>query len=117
MLKGIYFYVDDRGDNPVMDFIEGLPLRDRAKVFAYLSELKAQGHNFRRPMADYLGDGIYELRPGNNRIFYFFFLKDNAVLLHALRKKTDKIPVRDLDLCLKRRKQVLEGADLDKMDS
>jgi phage-related protein len=117
MLNGIYFYVDDRGHKPVREFIEALPLRDQAKVLAYLDELKKQGHNLRRPMADYLGDRIYELRPGDNRIFYFFFLKDNAVLLHALRKKTDKIPPGDLGLCLKRLKQVEWGADLDRLDS
>ena len=117
MLKGIYFYVDDRGHKPVREFIEALSLRDKAKVLAYLDELKKQGHNLRRPMADHLGDGIYELRPGNNRIFYFFFLKDNVVLLHALRKKTDKIPHGDLELCLKRLQQVEAGADLDKLDS
>jgi phage-related protein len=117
MLKGIYFYVDDRGHKPVREFIDALPLRDQAKVLAYLDELKKQGHNLRRPMADYLGDRVYELRPGDNRIFYFFFLKDNAVLLHALRKRTDKIPCRDLGLCLKRLKQVESGAHLDRLDS
>jgi phage-related protein len=117
MLKNIYFYVDERGHKPVKEFIDSLPLRDQAKVLAYLDELKKQGHNLRRPMADYLGEGIYELRPKDNRIFYFFFLKDSAVLLHTLRKKTDKIPSGDLDLCLKRRKQVEAGAGLEKLDN
>ncbi len=38
--------------------------------------------------------------------FYFFFLKDSAVLLHVIRKKTDKIPANDLALCIKRKKEV-----------
>jgi phage-related protein len=117
MLKGIYFYVDDRGHKPVREFIEALSLRDQAKVLAYVDELKKQGHNLRRPMADYLGDRIYELRPSDNRIFYFFFLKNHAVLLHALRKRTDKIPHGDLELCLKRIKQIESGADIERLDS
>jgi len=60
-------------------------------------------------MADYLGHGIYELRPKNNRIFYFFFLKDSAVLLHAIKKKTYEIPESDLNICIKRKYQV-EGS-------
>lgn len=105
MLKDISYFIDERGYNPVKDFIDSLPVKERAKVFAYIIELKNQGHNLRRPMADYLGNGIYELRPQNNRIFYFFFLKDNVVLVHAIKKKSDKIPEGGLNLCLKRRMQ------------
>jgi len=106
-IAGIYYFVDERGDNPARDFIESLPLKERAKVFAYINELKRQGNNLRRPMADYLEGGIYELRPKDNRIFYFFYLKDSAVLVHAAKKKTREIPRNDLNLCL-RRKQLVE---------
>jgi len=63
-------------------------------------------------MADYIGHGIYELRPGANRVFYFFFLRDSAVLLHAIRKKTDKLPQRDIELCIKRKQKVEEDEKL-----
>ena len=106
MLSGIYYFIDENGNNPVEEFIASLPVKERAKVYAYIAELKAQGHNLRRPMADYLGNGVYELRPKANRIFYFFFLKHSAVLLHAIRKKTDKIPEKELELCLKRKQAV-----------
>jgi phage-related protein len=102
-IKAVCYYVDDRGDNPVKEFIKSLPVKERAKVFAYINELKKQGNNLLRPMADYLEDGIYELRPKDNRIFYFFYLRDNAVLLHAIKKKTREIPRNDLNLCLKRK--------------
>lgn len=106
MLSSIYYYIDDRGVSPVKKFIASLALRERAKIFAYINELKVQGHNLRRPLADYLGQGIYELRPKHNRIFYFFFIKNSAVLVHAIRKKTDKISENDLQLCVKRKNQV-----------
>ena len=83
-----------------------LPKKERAKISSYLMELKRQGHNLRRPMADYLGDGIYELRPGNHRVFYFFFVRNNAVLVHGIRKKTDKILKEDMILCIRRKEQV-----------
>ena len=103
MLKGVYYFVDERGNRPVREFIFLLPVKERAKIRAYIEELKQQGHNLRRPMADYIGEGIYELRPKDNRIFYFFFLRESAVLLHAIRKKTKKIPDSDFQLCLKRK--------------
>ncbi|MFH1440531.1 MAG: type II toxin-antitoxin system RelE/ParE family toxin [Candidatus Omnitrophota bacterium] len=106
MLENVYYFLDDRGESPVKEFIKALPQNERAKVFAYISELKNQGHNLRRPLADYLGQGIYELRPKANRVFYFFFLKNSAVLVHAIRKKTDKISSHDLKVCLKRKSEV-----------
>jgi phage-related protein len=109
MLSNIYYYIDARGNNPVKEFIASLPLKERAKVLAYIEELRQQGHNLRRPLADYVGQGIYELRPKHNRVFYFFFMKDSAVLVHAIKKKTDKIPEGDLQLCVKRKSQV--GSD------
>ena len=116
MLTSVCFFVNERGENPVKEFIEHLPLKEQAKVKAYLDELKKQGHNLRRPMADYLGEGIYELRPRDNRIFYFFYLRENAILLHAIRKKTDKIPQGDMDLCMKRKKQVENLGNIEKLD-
>lgn len=106
MLKNIYYFVDERGHNFVRKFIDSLPTKEQAKIFAYITELKNQGHNLRRPLAGYLGNGIYELRPKDNRIFYFFFLKDSAILIHAIKKKTDKISKQDLKLCLKRKRQI-----------
>jgi phage-related protein len=100
----IFYFVDDRGKSPVKEFIDVLPLNEQAKVFSYIEELRRQGHNLRRPLADYVHDGIYELRPKANRLFYFFFLKDNVVLVHVIKKKTDKIPEKDIVLCLKRKK-------------
>lgn len=108
-LSDIYYFVDEPGENPVKAFIKTLAVKERAKVFAYISELKKQGNNLRRPMADYLEDGIYELRPKDNRIFYFFYLKDNAVLIHAIKKRTRQIPRNDLSLCLKRKGLIETG--------
>ncbi|MBU0952652.1 MAG: type II toxin-antitoxin system RelE/ParE family toxin [Elusimicrobia bacterium] len=116
MLKAIYYYKDDRGNNPVKEFIDKLPLKEQAKIFAYIAELRNQGHNLHRPITGYLGNGIYELRPKSNRIFYFFFLKDNAVLMHAIKKKTDKIPQEDLSLCIKRKQMVEEHKNIEQIE-
>jgi phage-related protein len=104
--------VDEKGRIPAKEFLLSLTKKERAKISAYVMELKLQGHNLRRPMADYLGEGIYELRPQRHRVFYFFFMKNNAVLVHAIRKKTDKIPKEDMALCVKRKEQVKSEKNL-----
>lgn len=109
MATNLYYFIDERGRNPVKEFIKSLSVKEREKILAYLAELYNQGHNLRRPMADYLGNGIYELRPKDNRIFYFFFMRDSVVLVHAIKKKTDKIPENDRELCLKRKNLIEEG--------
>ena len=84
MLKTIYYYKDSRGKDPIKDFIDSLDTSNQQKVLAYIDLLKEYGHNLRRSIADYIGEGLYELRPKGNRMFYFFFLKDCAVLVHAI---------------------------------
>ena len=65
------------------------------------------GHELRRPSADYLRDGIYELRAKHRnvqyRILYFFNGKDIAVLNHSIVKKTSAVPNKDIELAIKRK--------------
>ena len=39
---------------------------------------------------------VWELRPGNNRIFYFYHKDNTYVLLHSFRKKTQKTPKQEI---------------------
>ncbi|MDD2772315.1 MAG: type II toxin-antitoxin system RelE/ParE family toxin [Elusimicrobiales bacterium] len=99
----VYYFVDGRGNAPVEEFIDILSPDEQAKAFAYIAELRKQGHNLRRPLAAPVKNGIYELRPKSNRLFYFFFHRDYIILVHAIRKKTDAVPQRDIDLALRRK--------------
>ena len=115
-LSNIYYFLDERGNSPIEEFIDSLPLKEQGKLFAYISELLREGYNLRRPMADYLGHGIYELRPKNNRLLYFFFQRDSAVLLHAIKKKTYKISESDLDVCIKRKLQTKRNKNIKRVE-
>lgn len=45
-------------------------------------------------------DGIselWELRPGHNRVLFFYHKDNTYVLLHHFRKKTQKTPRREID--------------------
>ena len=84
------------------DFITSLPVDEREKCFEYIAYLEEMGEQVKRPVGDYLGDKLYELRPKQTRILYFFMLKDVVVLVHAFRKKTSEIPEREMRLAQKR---------------
>lgn len=61
------------------------------KCLFRIRRLAALGHEIRRPEADDLGDGIYELRVGfrgqNYRVLYFFHGTVASVLAHGLTKE------------------------------
>lgn len=62
----------------------------------YIELLQNNGTNLPENITKHIEDNIWELRPGNNRIFYFFFDDNSFVLLHSFRKKTQKTPRREI---------------------
>lgn len=90
--KRVLYYSNAAGRESVLGEIQRLTPREQKKVLAYITLLEGKGEGLRRPVADYVGDKLYELRPGPHRVLYFFFLKDNAVLLHLFRKRSDRLP-------------------------
>lgn len=41
-------------------------------------------------VAKHIEENIWELRLGNNRIFYFYYADNTFILLHSFRKKTQR---------------------------
>ena len=68
-----------------------------SKYVCISSFSKIMVHGLTRISQKHLDDDIWELRPGNNRVLYFYFKDDTFVLLHQFRKKTQKTPKRELD--------------------
>ena len=73
--------------------------------------LATSGHELRRPAADMLREGIYELRPSyasvQYRILYFFHGRDVVVLSHGVTKQ-QKVPAVEIERALLRKRLVLE---------
>jgi len=98
----VHYYRDEKQGYPVREYLDKLPKAEKAKAFAYIDFLRESGVQMRRPMADYLGGktGLYELRPKPHRVIYCYVEGKKIILLHAFRKKTDKIPKRELEHAL-----------------
>jgi phage-related protein len=77
-----------------------------AKRVAVIGRLEDVGHELRRPTADVLRNGIYELRAKrghvNYRLLYFFHGRHVAILAHALTKE-DVAPPADIERALRRK--------------
>jgi phage-related protein len=95
----VVFYREDDGTVPLLEWLEQLPAKVQDKCRAQIERLKAQGHELRRPAADYLEEGIYELRVSwqrvNYRMLYFFHGRVAAVLSHGLTKER-RVPPREI---------------------
>ena len=106
----VAFYRDADGEAPVVNWLREL-LETNEKAWAHCRariELLAQfGHELRRPAADYLRDGIYELRAKQGhvqyRILYFFHERKVAILAHSLTKEA-AIPPVEIERAIKRKK-------------
>jgi hypothetical protein len=77
----------------VRDFIRALK-DDRAfkEARALIDLLADQGNQLRPPRSKPLGDGLFEMRGQQVRIFYTFRPGRRIVLLDAMVKKRDDIP-------------------------
>ena len=86
----VVFYRDDEGTVPILDWFDTLPEKAIDKCRVKIDRLRELGHELRRPEADYLRDGIYELRNRlgtvNYRMLYFFHENIAAVVSHGLTK-------------------------------
>lgn len=100
--KSVVYYTDARANTPVLQFLLTLDKPDQQKALAYISYLEEKGDALRRPIADYLGNKLYELRPRHIRILYALFDKQYAIILHAFRKKTQSIPINEKQLAQSR---------------
>ena len=105
----VCFYRDEDGRVPLIRWLDALPKRVQLKCTEKISRLAELGHELRRPEADYLRDGIYELRASyqgvHYRVLYFFAGKAIVVLSHGVTKE-DQVPYREIDRAIKRKEQV-----------
>ena len=112
----IAFYQTRDGECQVWDFLEGLRIKastnkdariQHKQASLYIELLSLNGTNMNENITTHLEEDIWELRPGNNRVFYFFVQKDTFVLLHQFRKKSQKTPRREIEKAKRERDDYL----------
>jgi phage-related protein len=113
----VVYYQDDDETIPMKEWMEALASqpKHRAKCIEWIGLLRHNGHELRRPIADYLRDGIHELRPRfqkiQYRMLYFFYGRKRAVITHGIIKQTDKVPPGEINRALEMKKIYEEDPD------
>lgn len=102
----VEYYKDLKGNEPVADFIDSLPIDTQAKVFRLIDLLAKYAVLLKEPYARQVKGKVRELRikdsQGAIRVLYFTFTGRRIILLHGFIKKTEKTPIRDIELAEKR---------------
>lgn len=102
----IVFYREGE-EIPGKDFFDSLPKKSFAKGIRMVEELSKKGHELRRPYADILRDGIYELRwrdvKVQCRLLYFFHGQGIVVVSHGIQKKGDAVPEIEIERAIRRK--------------
>ena len=97
----VEFYTLPNGACPTQEFLEGLNKKDELPyVIRKIDLLRELGEKLKRPHADYLDGGIYELRiPVKRkqfRLLYFFFYQDRIIISHGLQNEA-KVKRADIE--------------------
>ena len=101
----IIFYEKENHETPTLDFLEALRIKAQKSKNAriqykqavlYIELLKKNGTFLPENITKHIEENIWELRPGNNRIFYFFHEQETFILLHTFMKKSNKTPKREI---------------------
>jgi phage-related protein len=66
----VVLYQEEDGRVPLVDWLDALPDEARDRCLARLALLEEKGHELRRPHAENLGGGLYELRIKCYRVNY-----------------------------------------------
>lgn len=101
-------YVTARGKNVIDAFIKDQDRATQSKILRLIGLIEVYGPDLGQPHARYLGGKLYELcvRGKNEiRIFYVGINNQNVVvLLHVFKKKTQRLPEREIKIARNRQK-------------
>jgi phage-related protein len=102
----VVLYREEDGSCPFLEWFAELPAKAQDKCYVRLERLREMGHELRRPEADFLRDGIHELRVRlqgvQYRILYFFHGAIAAVVSHGLVKER-VVPPKEIDRAITRK--------------
>lgn len=108
----IEYYVDELGQKPVEEFIDGLTKEQQGKVWQTIEQLESYGPLLDYPFTSQIEGRLRELRTqaakAKIRILYYGDAKRSFVLLHGLIKKTRELPENDKKKGLKRMRRDME---------
>ena len=116
----IEFYKDGSGREPIVEYIRelnnsALTNKDdrihHKKIIEYLDVLSEYGVRAGMPYIKHIDGPIWELRPTNDRVFFFYWKNQTYLMLHHYIKKTEKAPPREIEQAKRNLKDHLERSE------
>lgn len=113
----IIFYADNDGYSELYEELQNLAEQSLTnkdcriqlkQITLYIELLKNQGTHLPSNIAKHIIYDVWELKPGKNRVLYFYFKDNMFVLLHMFRKKTQKTPKSEIEKALKEMNNYIE---------
>lgn len=109
----VKFYTDKDGRVPIIEYLDELSVKEKAKILKYIEFLRVHDGVLDEPYSKHIKDKIRELRVDfsrkRHRIFYFTFINKNIILLHVFLKKTEKTPLREIEMAKENYEDVLKN--------
>jgi phage-related protein len=102
------FYALSSGVEPVREWLKRLPREDRKIIGEDIKDVEF-AWPIGMPLCRHLGAGLWEVRSDlRNRTARVLFCVHGGrmILLHGFVKKTQQTPASDLDLALRRKKEL-----------
>ncbi|MDO9057118.1 MAG: type II toxin-antitoxin system RelE/ParE family toxin [Sulfuricurvum sp.] len=86
------------------------PAKILAKMLHIFEMIQVHGPNLGKPYTDAFGDGLFEVRAkgaeGIGRSFFCYASGKKIIILHSFVKKTQKTPQKEIEIALKRKKEI-----------
>ena len=109
----IKFYEKSNGRIPVKDEISKLDNVVKAEIVACLKNVEVRGLDANGVEFRQIDGKLWEIklktRGGGYRIFYTMLVVDVMVLLHIYKKETQKAPKKEIEIAIKRMKDILNN--------
>lgn len=105
-MYNIEFYEDSNGRSELWEFLESLRVKAATNLSAriqykqislYIQLLEDNGTRLNENITKHLDDDIWELRPGNNRVLYFYFKMIPLCFCINSARKLKKLPSAKLN--------------------
>ncbi len=94
------FFLDERGQAPVEEYLKSLPIQHRAKALALIKMLEQHGPSLPFPYSSQVRGKLRELRTQQGkdklRVLYFGDTRRVFVLLHGIVKRSAKLPEEEI---------------------
>ncbi len=110
----INYWRNPSGKAPVEKYIDSIDnKKERAELLSVLKGIQEKGTDAIGVEFRHIEDKLWELKiktHGNqHRIFYIVFRGNEMILLHAYLKKSQKAPLKEIQVARQRLKQLLRG--------